>query len=102
MLPVVRWEIFYADGSTFASDDGTWAEAPGFGVMAVVYYGIDGTKHVQKEQHDISIYRYMAGVEGAIEVEGECVGGSTVKFGLWVDNDQYFKVFDAVYGEVTP
>jgi hypothetical protein len=102
MIPVERWTIFYADGSTFTSADGTWAEAPPFGVFATVYYDISGVKHVRMEQHDNSIYRYLAGVEGAVEVEGECVGGSTVKFGLWIDNDEYLMLFDAVHGMVAP
>ncbi len=93
MAPVDRWEIIYADGSRFTSADGTWAEAPAFGLFAVVYYRVDGTRLVQKEQHDDSRY---------VMVEGEEASGQTVKFGLWVDNDQYFKLFDAVHGELVP
>lgn len=102
MLDVTHWTVYYGDGSTFTSTDGTWADVPPFGVFAVVYYDAVGVKHVQMEQHDQSIYRYLPDVAGAVEVEGECVGGATVKFGLWVANDQYMKVFDAVHGEVTP
>lgn len=101
MLAVDQWVIHYADGSTFSSDDGSWAEAPVFGVFAVVYYHPGGYRTVQKEQHDRSIYRYLPHVDGAVEVEGDAVGAH-VKFGLWVDNDRYFKLFDAVHGEVTP
>jgi len=34
VLPVERWVIFYADESTFTSEQGPWAEAPPFGVQA--------------------------------------------------------------------
>ena len=104
MLPVERWEIVYGDGSRFTSDDGTWADAPPFGVFAVVYYHVGGRRTVQKEQHDDSVYRYLPDVDGAVELEAEPVGGrgATVKFGLWVANDQYLKLFDAVHGEVRP
>jgi hypothetical protein len=38
MLPVTGWKIFYADGSTFSSDDGPWRDAPREGVQAVTIY----------------------------------------------------------------
>ena len=101
MMPVERWEVIYGDGSKFTSDDGTWAEAPAFGVFAVVYYTPRG-KIVQKEQYDNSIYRYLPDVEGAVEVHGTEAAGGDVKYGLWVANDQYFALFDAIHGEVTP
>lgn len=91
--PVNRWVIFYADESTFTSDDGTWAEAPGFGLFAVVYYRVDGTRHTQMEQHNNSQF---------VRFECEEAAGQAVKFGLWVDNDQYYKLFDLVHGEVIP
>lgn len=102
MIPVDRWSITYADGSTFTSDDGTWSEAPPFAVFAVVYYHVDGRRTVQMEQHDRSIYRYLPDVDGAVEMHGQCAGGSDVKFGLWVSNGDYVKLFDRVHGEVTP
>ena len=106
MIPVARWEIHYGDGSRFTSDDGTWAEAPAFGVFAIVYYNVDGTKCAQMEQRDDSQYRWSEHVprpEGAVEVHGIEAGGGPVKFGLWVDNDRYFALFDAVHGgEVRP
>ena len=95
MLPAVdRWEIIYADGSRFTSSDGSWAEAPGFGIFAVVYYRVDGTRLVDMQQHDESRYVMVEGCTHA--------SGGPVKFGLWVDNEQYFKLFDSVHGEVVP
>jgi hypothetical protein len=33
---VVRWRIYYEDGSSFSNEDGSLVEAPSFGVQAVV------------------------------------------------------------------
>lgn len=102
MPEVESWVIFYADGSVFTSDMGTWAEAPPVGLFAVVYYDVNGVKHVQMEQHDNSVYKYLPYVDGAVEAECVCVGDMSIKFGLWVSNEQYFKLFDLVHGEVLP
>lgn len=106
MLPVDRWAITYGDGSTFTSEQGSWAEAPPFGVFAVVYYDTAGVRHVQMEQYDHSEYRWpesLPAPEGAVEVHGVEAAGGPVKFGLWVANGEYFTLFDTVYGrEVTP
>lgn len=32
----VKWRIHYEDGSTFSSEDGTFQQAPSFGVLCVV------------------------------------------------------------------
>ena len=104
MLPVERWVVWYGDGSTAAwgcrpaCDEhtvhvGSWAEAPPFGVHCVVYHHVDGTRLIHAEQHDDSVYEIREGVEA---------GGQPVKFGLWVDNDAYCSVFDAVRGMVKP
>jgi hypothetical protein len=122
MIAVRWWEIFYGDGSAVAwncphegvipgCDEHTkhvssWAEAPPFGVFGIVYYRIDGTRHVQMEQRDNSQYRwpeFLPKPEGAVEVHGVEAAGGPVKFGLWVSNDEYFTLFDAAHGrEVTP
>jgi len=105
MIPVDRWEVVYGDGSRFTSSDGTWAEAPPFGVFAVVYHRVDGTRLVQMEQDHRSRYEWSEHVpypDGAVEVEGVEAGGKVVKWGLWVSNDAYFTLTDAIRGEVTP
>jgi hypothetical protein len=33
---VSDWALYYADGSTYTSDDGPWSDAPSWGVQAVV------------------------------------------------------------------
>ncbi len=103
MIPVESWKILYGDGSVFTSNDGTWAEAPPFGVYAIVYYNIDGTTVVQQEQCDDSRYEWpedLAKPDGWIVVEGAEAAGTMVKYGLWVDNDTYYALFDAARGEV--
>lgn len=36
MLPIIGWELVYADGSKFTSGDGPWGQAPGTGVQVLV------------------------------------------------------------------
>ena len=36
MASGLTWRIYYADGSTFSSDDGTPHEAPGLGALIIV------------------------------------------------------------------
>ena len=94
MLPVKAWKIFYADGSTFDSSQGTWAEAPPFGVQAVVYYHPpSGVSTVQEVGDDVSIYEHIALPEGS-DVHA--------KMGLWTDGVSYWRVHDAVKRETTP
>lgn len=111
MAPVKSWVIWYADGSTAAWNcpaDGSggvpgcdehtvhvnsWAEAPPFGVQAIVYYNVDGTKLINAEQHDDSVYEIREGIEA---------GGQPAKFGLWTDNESYWMVYNAYRGMVKP
>lgn len=32
-----EWAVIYSDQSVFSNLDGTWEEAPGFGIQAIVY-----------------------------------------------------------------
>lgn len=93
MLPVERWTIFYADGSTFTSEQGTWAEAPPFGVICIVYYRPNGRTGFQEVGRDRSIFTYAAQPEGSDDV---------VKMGLWTDGESYWRVHDLARREVTP
>jgi hypothetical protein len=81
MLPIKSWRITYADGSTFSSLDGTWAEAPAFGVQCIVYYHVDPYKTIQIEGNDSSIYTYMG--------EGSNEG---IKMGLWMDDEGFYRI----------
>jgi len=90
LLPVKSARIFYADGSSYETPrDGTWAEAPPFGVMAVVYYHVpEGTTL----QMDNDVYYWL----------GREAGGEPWKMGLFVDDDSYWRVHDLVTKAVTP
>jgi len=80
MLPIKSWRIHYADGSTFSSDDGTWAEAPAFGVACIVYYHIPPYKTLQTEASGTYIYL------------GEDIPNEIHKIGLWMDTEGYYKI----------
>lgn len=84
MLPVKSWTVFYADESRFTSTMGTWAEAPPFGVEAVVYYHTEG-KTIHLEPNDESRYFYL----GEDELEGH-------KLGLWMDSAGYYRILEMV------
>jgi hypothetical protein len=89
VLPIKGWRIYYADGSVFTDLEGSWAEAPPFGVQAIVYYHMpEGTTMTM----DRDIYEYL----------GTEAGGQPFKMGLWTDGESYWRVHDAVTGEVTP
>jgi hypothetical protein len=89
VLPVKAWRIYYADGSTFTSDDGTWAEAPPFGVQAVVYYHEPPYKDIDGPDHGVFHYR------------GEGFPDD-VKLGLWMDSEGYYRIADLAHRSVMP
>ena len=41
-----NWKIYYADGSTFSSDEGSHEEAPGDGFICVVGYTPAGDRYI--------------------------------------------------------
>lgn len=90
MLPVERWVIFYADGSQFCSEQGSWAEAPPFGVHAVVYYHAPEGVTLAQDQ---DVYGYL-GVPLGCDVP--------VKMGLYTDGVSYWRVHDLVERAVRP
>lgn len=93
MMPVRAWRIFYADGSTFTSNDGTWAEAPPFGLSCVVYYHTPPYKTVD------------SGGDGGLMVwRGEDVHPDYqgIKMGLWVDRDGFYRVQDLASRSTMP
>lgn len=91
MLPVESWRIFYADGSTFDSTMGTWAEAPPFGVQAVVYYHVPPYKTVDGGSGNGDVYTYLG--------EGDYEG---LKMGLWMDSEGYYRIYDLARRSTAP
>jgi hypothetical protein len=90
MLKVDSWRIFYADGSTFSSADGSWSDAPPFGVQCVAYYNTHGVT-LHTEANDESVYVY----QGENELEG-------IKMGLWMDSKGYYRILDIARGSSMP
>ena len=86
MLPIRAWRITYADGSSFSSDDGSWADAPAFGLTCVVWYSVDGA----------TLYRDVdsGGNEGVFYARGEGAL-SGVKMGVWMDSDACLRIHEA-------
>jgi hypothetical protein len=71
-LPVVGWRLYYSDGSTFTSADGSWADAPASDVQILVVFHGDGYRTFS---HGDDFY-FMPG-KGAVKV------------GAWMDFDEY-------------
>ena len=77
MLPIKAWRIYYADGSTFSNKDGSWAEAPPFGVQCIVWYHDPAPfKTIHAERNDEAIYVWQGDDH---EKHPE------VKMGMWMD-----------------
>lgn len=91
MLPVKSWRIYYADESTFSSEDGTWAEAPPFGLTCVVWYHEPPYKTVD-----------TGGVEGVVYYQSDEFSGTDTKLGLWIDGESYYRIVDLARRSVEP
>ena len=98
MLAIKAWKIYYADKSTFDSTQGTWAEAPPFGVECIVYYHVPPYKTI-----DIggSADGDKSGSEGIFYWlgEGEKKG---FKMGLWMDDEGYYRIMKLAQKSVIP
>jgi hypothetical protein len=84
MLKIKSWRIYYADGSTFDSSMGTWADAPRFGVECVVYYHEPPYKTLDIRAD--GVYEYMGKEED---------GYGDIKVGLWMDSEGYYRIIDS-------
>lgn len=91
MLPIKAWRIYYADGSTFDSTMGKWADAPPFGVQCVVWYHVDEFKTLESCATDDSIFIYRG--------EGEDEG---LKMGMWMDSEGYYRIHDLARKSTSP
>ncbi len=88
MLPIKAWRIYYADGSTFHSGMGTWAEAPPFGVQCVVWYHDPPYKTLYRGEDGNNIYVYE--------------GGDGFKMGMWMDEGGLHRIHDLANQSVMP
>jgi hypothetical protein len=78
-----RWKLYYDDGRTFSSEDGTWNDAPPDGILIVNYWE-GGVKHTLAG-HD---YYYL---KDEAMAETDDLGPflrllRVVKFGRWTSH----------------
>ena len=84
MLPIIGADIHYPDGSVYRiPDNGTWAEAPPFGVQCIVYYHDDGLKTLSSGK---DVYTW----------EGE-YDGHDIKIGLFMDLDGFNRIIERAF-----
>jgi len=88
ILSTNQWKIYYSDGSTFSSNDGTWGEAPDQDVQIVILY------YPRKDGMGRPTRTLVSGVDYYFKSENgfgwsfddfsQVIG--TVKFGKWTDD----------------
>ena len=88
---MVKWRIYYADGTTFDSSEGTPYDAPSRGVICIVQPDIDVGRHLV---HRFDFYWWHDGEWYGGEIFGlfdylASDGHKTVKFGRTISNHQY-------------
>ena len=84
MLPIIGADIYYPDGSVYRiPDDGTWAEAPPFGVQCIVWYHVEGLKTITSGR---DIYYHEEDFEGLPQ-----------KVGLFMDVDGYYRIVQKAF-----
>jgi len=107
MNPLLRWRLYYADGSTFDNMQGTWEEAPQMGIIAavtadetkgrLVYHKMDFYYKVG-EHFGCSDLVFDLAQRFGFDLEGWDTKAELldlmhkhpeVKFGEWVANDEY-------------
>ncbi len=94
---MLDWRIYYADGSTFSSDDGTWDEAPQDNLIAVL---VRDDMHGRKVLHGLD-HAYSV-LDGGPEEIAQCnsLGPQLhlrcpwLKFGVQTSNENFKKILD--------
>lgn len=100
MLPIRKAIITYPDESTYTiPDDGTWAEAPPFGVQCVTYYHVAEPDRLQRITVDGGenlgdIYVWL-GTETHPDYHNH-------KMGMWMDREGYYRIYDLARRRVSP
>jgi len=94
MLPIKSWRILYADGSEFTSLDGTWAEAPPFGVQCVVYYHEPPFKTLGSGGPEGNDYVWQGD-----DTHPDYAG---LKMGLWMDREGFYRIQDLALQSTAP
>ena len=92
---MVDWIIYYSDGSTFSSDEGDWADAPGWGCQVVLFRDSIVKCGIR---HDRDYYRLdedgtVVGMDfvGLIDYVVEMLG--VVKVGRMLTQAEYKRIY---------
>lgn len=98
-LEVMRWKVYYDDGTTFSSDDGSAEKAPLDGVQAVVQYHPNGRNEVL-EGHDYYWWTGDCWAYGRVNdlerwLRAMCPG---VKFGRFTRTAIHQRIMGDLYG----
>jgi len=98
------WRITYSDGSTFSSDDGSPADAPGRGVVLIAQADERVGRRIARSMdyyvYDVERFGGWQGVDnyGLWDYLSD-PGLKIVKFGRWVPNDQWERLLIAAQNE---
>jgi hypothetical protein len=87
------WKIFYEDGSTFSSEDGSPTDAPALGIQVIVQNDPDSGRY---NQSGSDYYVYRDGRWWGVDIFGLfdfLIHHSPVKFGRTTDNETYLSLF---------
>ena len=79
-LSVIGWCIYYSDGSTFSSEDGSWAQAPADDVQVLEILHPPPYRTID---HGVDEYRLP--------------GESIVKLGRWMDEAGLYRIIEGVH-----
>lgn len=94
MLKVIGWKIWYGDGTTFSSLQGTWKKAPDQDVQILMIY------YDKKDLQNRSTRKVFSGdnfyfsddviFNSSFEDESKVIG--IVKYGKWMDGKGFEKI----------
>lgn len=92
----MEWRIWYADESTFSSEDGDPADAPMDGVQIIIDFHDDGNRTIHQNEY----YRWMgdswaAGGQRDIDRWLRLREPMIIMFGLVLSNTAYRKITEA-------
>lgn len=90
---MVRWRIFYADGSTYSNLDGSPWDASGYGVLGILRFDADNGRYILT-QFDYYYYEpklddWFGTKEGGMWAYLGRPGPCRVLQGQWVDDLTY-------------
>ena len=100
MSSLLGWRIYYDNGTTFSSVDGTWNEAPGDGVQVVVEYYDDESREVHLAR---DYYIFDEGkTYGTNRLEPWLHKHNIVKFGRWSANGSFAQLVKRAKADNAP